>query len=503
MNGRTNSSGTTINDLEIPLDPCINLVAVAGNGQVSLTWTDPKDKYATPEGEAMEDTDQLVSVWAYTTIVRKAGSASSGPNDGTLITSSSIRDQYKTENYIDSTVENDVTYYYTAYAYNKENVPSEGATSLGVTTYTYSTVGVKIALNDSNPETSVVYTDDAEGVLPSYYTTDEFIDNGWTSRIQRICGMRPCLLKNGVVNYYLDPNDYTKKIDGTAADITSGNDGDVMIEFDHCYTSIYKDSNFLYVKLSQSPGENFVDYAFYGTDMKPKNKMYIGVYPCSSGYKSLSGKTILKRDYDDIKNGIISSRGEGYYSLHYIKLCFLQILYIIRFKNLNSIPIVGEGNGQNKTGLLNTSGLYYSDHQEASSNSNKFDGIENLFTYNTYTALADMYEPGAPSWKYNFYIDYRFNSTEKHVSSTSAGYVKSVYGTNEDGFIAILNSGLNGSSSTYFCSRQRYWYGGCGAIGNDTEYNNGGKGVFGTSIASGGSNFCSRLTYCGGGDYES
>ena len=127
MNGRTNSSGTTINDLEIPLDPCTNLVAVAGNGQVSLTWTDPKDKYATPEGEAMEDTDQLVSVWAYTRIVRKTDSAPASPNDGVLVVESSVRNQYQNTAYVDSGLTNDTMYYYGVYAYNKDGVASPGA----------------------------------------------------------------------------------------------------------------------------------------------------------------------------------------------------------------------------------------------------------------------------------------------------------------------------------------------------------------------------------------
>lgn len=52
-------SGST---LQIPLDACTNFSGEAGNAQVTLTWTDPKDKYATPEGETAQDPDQLVSV---------------------------------------------------------------------------------------------------------------------------------------------------------------------------------------------------------------------------------------------------------------------------------------------------------------------------------------------------------------------------------------------------------------------------------------------------------
>lgn len=117
-------SGST---LQIPLDACTNFSGKAGNAQVTLTWTDPKDKYATPEGETAQDPDQLVSVWEYTQIIRKTGSQPAGPHDGELVVSSSVRDQYATTGFVDTGLTNDTLYYYAAYAYNTDGVASEGA----------------------------------------------------------------------------------------------------------------------------------------------------------------------------------------------------------------------------------------------------------------------------------------------------------------------------------------------------------------------------------------
>lgn len=117
-------SGST---LQIPLDACTNFSGEAGNAQVTLTWTDPKDKYATPEGETAQDPDQLVSVWEYTQIIRKTGSQPTGPHDGELVVSSSVRDQYATTGFVDNGLTNDTLYYYAAYAYNTDGVASEGA----------------------------------------------------------------------------------------------------------------------------------------------------------------------------------------------------------------------------------------------------------------------------------------------------------------------------------------------------------------------------------------
>ena len=133
MNGRTNSSGSSVNDLQIPLDPCTNLECVAGNAQVELTWTDPLNKYATPEGEVAEDPDQLVSVWHHTVVIRKVGSAPVGIDDGIVVVSSEVKNQYQSTAYIDTGLVNDTTYYYGVFAINEDGVESEGLVSEGVT----------------------------------------------------------------------------------------------------------------------------------------------------------------------------------------------------------------------------------------------------------------------------------------------------------------------------------------------------------------------------------
>lgn len=43
-----------------------------------------------------------------------------------------------------------------------------------------------------------------------------------------------CLVKNGKVNYYLDPNDWSKKADGTPS-VLDGTDGDVMVHIPNFY----------------------------------------------------------------------------------------------------------------------------------------------------------------------------------------------------------------------------------------------------------------------------
>lgn len=140
MNGRTNvTTGANADILEVPLDPVTKFVAEEGTGKVLLSWTDPKDKYATPEGEMAQDPQQLVSVWSHTVIVRKEGSDPVDENDGVVIVSSSVRNQYTSTQYTDANVSNGIEYHYGAFAINEDGIASDGVYS-SATPRVYDTV---------------------------------------------------------------------------------------------------------------------------------------------------------------------------------------------------------------------------------------------------------------------------------------------------------------------------------------------------------------------------
>lgn len=103
-----------------PLAPPSNFLASPGNAKVTLTWTDPPNATVEPSG-------QTYATWAYTQVVRKEGSQPTGPNDGTVVVQSSVRDQYATKGFVDTGLTNDTLYYYGAFAYNSDGVYSEGA----------------------------------------------------------------------------------------------------------------------------------------------------------------------------------------------------------------------------------------------------------------------------------------------------------------------------------------------------------------------------------------
>ena len=58
-----------------------------------------------------------------------------------------------------------------------------------------------------------------------------------------------CLVKNGVVNYYLDPNNWSKKVDGTPS-VLDGTDGDVMVHIPKFYGKSGSNGNKRWVRIA-------------------------------------------------------------------------------------------------------------------------------------------------------------------------------------------------------------------------------------------------------------
>ena len=90
--------------------------------------------------------------------------------------------------------------------------------------------GFRVDPDESDSEDAVIYLDDAVGMTPAAMGTTEFNYGSWKNAWFM---PRPCMLGfNGVVDYYLDPNDYSKKADGTPSDYNNlAYNGNAMMEY--------------------------------------------------------------------------------------------------------------------------------------------------------------------------------------------------------------------------------------------------------------------------------
>ena len=93
--------------------------------------------------------------------------------------------------------------------------------------------GFHIDGSESDPAAAVTYIADAIGMTPAKmdYTNSKFSYGSWGDAFFM---PRPCMLKyDGTVDYYLDPDDYSKKADGvTASDVADTSyGGNAMMEW--------------------------------------------------------------------------------------------------------------------------------------------------------------------------------------------------------------------------------------------------------------------------------
>ena len=92
---------------------------------------------------------------------------------------------------------------------------------------------IHIDQSNSDPSAAITYGDDAVGMQPAHMVFDAetpYFDYGsWENAFFM---PKPCMLNyDGTVAYYLNPNDYTKKVDGTDADTSATAGLNAMMEW--------------------------------------------------------------------------------------------------------------------------------------------------------------------------------------------------------------------------------------------------------------------------------
>ena len=311
--------------------------------------------------------------------------------------------------------------------------------------------GVSIDLTNSNPETSVTYTDDAIGMeagSSAWYEKAIFKD------------IRPCLFKDGAVVGYLNPDNFAQFEDGSAADITSGDAGDVMIEIPKTGYKITNANNVLTVQITNDPNKDGFCYkAHTRTEDGDREKLYIGAFLGSNKdnkLRSISGVSPLNSTGLTDFRTYAKANGAGYDLFAFYPMTLLQCLYLIMYKNLDSQTALGQGYVgdsaweymQKNTGATVDKGMSYGTADQMQQM--KFLGIED-FWGNLYQWIDGLVSTG----DYHALVATdNFNDTGDGYADLGAlstkyigGYIKEPQGNNDAGFII---SATGGSASTYF-----------------------------------------------------
>ena len=326
----------------------------------------------------------------------------------------------------------------------------------------YKYYGVKITVGNSNPSSGVTYIEDAVGMSPG---------SSWdnTSIFKNI---KPCLVKNGVVQYYLNPNNLAQKTDGSDANINTTVYGDVMIEIPKIGYKMTTDGPDRYVYITDDPAAEGYCYRAHSLDSEGDcDKIYIGAY---LGFVE-NGKLYSISDRSPTANASLTSfrnyastRGVGYQLMSFYPLTLLQCLYLIKYKNRDGQSAIGRGlvstSNKYNTGNTNNKGIDYG--PSASGEQMCFLNIED-FWGNLYWWIDGLYCDNSRNIKtaYKSFndtgADYSYTKSSE-VYSNIGNYLSDIQGTNEGGFIAKV---VNGSSTTYYADYATLSAGSCASFG--------------------------------------
>ena len=253
--------------------------------------------------------------------------------------------------------------------------------------------------NESDSSAAITYLEDAVGMTPAYMdSANNTFEYGSFANAFFI--PKPCMLKSdGTVDYYLDPNDYTKKADGTASDIADPNyDGNAMMEWGmlwykfeggtedgegYFYISNQKVDNTYYCWCNYDSKDNIIPHfytAIYNGTGTTKLRSISGIALTSANGNS---STTATQEETRAKANNTTNDVEWYIDVWCDRL-LINALLVLMGKSLNTQAVFGRGidtGGQTAkeayvTGTLNDKGLFWGDTANGTSAVKVF-GMEN------------------------------------------------------------------------------------------------------------------------------
>lgn len=180
--------------------------------------------------------------------------------------------------------------------------------------------------------------------------------------------LKRCVINDaGVVQYYLDPSDSTKKADGTNAAL-NGTDGQVVVDIPAFYHRYTYSAPWHLWEVSQVPLTGFSIHPAFVKNGVHVTHRYIGAYEAYNSGGTLASISGLLPTVSQTRSTFRSqaaSRGAGWHQLDFNLASVIQLLYLIEYADFDSQAMIGAGvttyaawpNGpQALTGNSNTKG---------------------------------------------------------------------------------------------------------------------------------------------------
>lgn len=283
--------------------------------------------------------------------------------------------------FIDTNVKIGKTYYYSAFPYTRQGVYNRDyanrvkITHINVLNATY-IFGYDLDTTNSDPDANVSYPTDVDNVdyTPAYFdqTYMAFKYGDWPSRAGEKFMPKPCMLTyDGVVAEYLNPDDYSKTIDGNdsrVADTTFN--GNAMMEWSIIYTHReVVDGVYKFRCSDVKVGDDWDCWCNYDIDDNIIDHFYTAIYNTSlvNGVsRSLSQRTPANRGGHTLDN--VLANGDDWYIEELADRLLINDLLIMMCKSTDLQAHFGNGftggssityTSVKPTGTLDQCGMFY------------------------------------------------------------------------------------------------------------------------------------------------
>ena len=461
--------------------PMVSIVGVYDSelGKYKLKWEEPADTII--NGQVACIVDKVI-------IRRKLGSVPANETDGDLVVEVKRKEfgLYKNDFYVDTALTantNDV-YYYKAFPMSTTgfyNISTLNET-VGIKCKDYNLYGFKLDQNESDPASMITYLSDCDNAIYKSahmnYSTDTFDYGDWGDA-WFIKKLKPCMLKyDGTVDYELNPNDYTKKLDGTASDVANASyGGNAMVGIPKVYWKIVDNGDNtanIYI-CDKKLDDDFHCWSHIDNNGNEIDYCYMPIYNGSnvnSVLRSISGKAPMVSQIATTEITYAKANNTGSDIIWYTELfndrMLINLLLLLIGKSTDTQTVFGMGNnnsyvsnyntGVKNTGTMDTKGLFWGNQDNVSGV--KVFGIEHWYG-NIWRRIGGwINDKGTQKIKMTY--GQSDGSTSNGYNETGSGYI-SIGGATpsgtSSGYISkmiIADNGLiptivSGSDTTYYC----------------------------------------------------
>lgn len=210
--------------------------------------------------------------------------------------------------------------------------------------------GFRIDKNNTNPYTRVTYLYDAVGMTPAYmnFSQGTFNYGSWAN-VWFVSENRPVALNfDGTVDYELDHTDFTKKLDGTASDVSDASyAGNFMSEMPTVYVKRWEDSNYNYMAFSKVKVDNdYLAQAHTNANGVINSHIYLPMFKGSvsdTKLRSLMGTYPKNFTSGSAEITYASNCGSGWQLWDKAKIDLIMDLIILITKSTNCRATIGNG----------------------------------------------------------------------------------------------------------------------------------------------------------------